>query len=68
MTKNNLRIILATQRKTIADVKKATGLSRPTITAIYYERANNPELKTLMKIADYLEVSIDELLGTATTK
>lgn len=65
---NDLRIILATQRKTVADVHEATGLSKATITAIYYERANNPELKTLMKIADYLEVSIDELLGTATAK
>lgn len=65
---NDLRIILATQRKTVADVHEATGLSKATITAIYYERANNPELKTLMKIADYLDVSIDELLGTATAK
>lgn len=65
---NNLRIILATQRKTVADVHEATGLSKATITAIYYERAKNPELKTLMKIADYLNVSIDELLGTATAK
>lgn len=65
---NDLRIILATQRKTVADVHEATGLSKATITAIYYERANNPELKTLMKIADYLNVSIDELLGTATAK
>lgn len=65
---NDLRVILATQRKTVADVHEATGLSKATITAIYYERANNPELKTLMKIADYLDVSIDELLGTATAK
>lgn len=61
--KNNLRVILAKQRKTVADVHRATGLSKATITAIYYERANNPELKTLMKIANYLDVTMDELLG-----
>lgn len=61
--KNNLRIILAQQRKTVADIHRATGLSKATLTSIYYERSNNPELQTLLKIADYLSVSIDELLG-----
>lgn len=62
---NNLRVILAKQRKTVADAHHATGLSKATVTNIYYERANNPELQTLLKIAEYLDVSIDELLGTA---
>lgn len=62
---NNLRVILAKQKKTIADVHLDTGLSKPTITNIYYERSNNPEIQTLLKIAEYLEVSIDELLGSA---
>lgn len=60
---NNLRIILAEQRKTVADVHKATGLSKPTITEIYYERSTNPQVQTLVRISDYLGVSIDELLG-----
>lgn len=62
--KNDLRIILAIQRKSVADVHEATGISKTTLTNIYYERAKNPELQTLLKIADYLNVSIDELLGT----
>lgn len=62
---NNLRVILAEQKKTIADVHTATGLSKPTITNIYYDRANNPEIQTLLRIAKYLGVSLDELLGTA---
>lgn len=62
--KNDLRIILATQKKTVADVHRATGLSKATVTNIFYERAKNPEIQTLLKIADYLNVSIDELLGS----
>lgn len=61
--KNNFRIILATQRKTVADVHEATGISKTTLTNIYYERSENPELQTLLKISDYLHVTIDELLG-----
>lgn len=61
--KNNLRILLAEQRKTVADVHDATGLSKKTITEIYYERSTNPEFNTMLKIADFLEVSIDDLLG-----
>ena len=60
--KNNLRIILAKQRKKVSDVHKATGISKTTLTSLYYERTKNPEAETLLKIADYLGVSIDELL------
>lgn len=65
--KNDLRVILAEQRKTVADVHEATGLAKATITSIYYERNTNPELKTMLKIANYLNVSIDKLLGTKQT-
>lgn len=61
--KNNLRVILATQRKTVAEVHEATGLSKYTLTQLFYERTKNPELQTLLKIANYLNVTVDELLG-----
>lgn len=60
---NNFRIILAKERKTIADIHEATGISISTLTNFYYERTDNPEFKTLIKIADCLKVSIDELVG-----
>lgn len=66
--KNNLRVILAQQKKSLTDVHEATNLSMTTLSGIYREKTANPEFKTLMKIADYLDVSIDELLGTATAK
>ena len=60
--KNNLRVLLAKQRKKVIDVYKATGISKTTLTSLYYERTKNPEAETLLKIADYLGVTIDELL------
>ena len=59
---NNLRVLLAKKRKKVIDVYKATGISKTTLTSLYYERTKNPEAETLLKIADYLGVTIDELL------
>lgn len=60
--KNNLRVVLARQRKKISDVHEATGVSKTTLTALYYERTENPDSKTLLKIAKCLNVTLDELL------
>lgn len=60
--KNNLRVLLAKQRKKVIDVYKATGISKTTLTSLYYERTKNPETETLLKVAKYLGVTLDELL------
>ncbi|MFU2205315.1 helix-turn-helix domain-containing protein [Streptococcus pluranimalium] len=60
--KNNLRIILAKERKKVSDLHEATGISKTTLTALYYERTKNPEVETLLKIANALNVTLDELL------
>jgi len=57
-----MRVILAKKRLKVADVARETGLSKSTLTALYYERTKNPEVETLLKIADYLGVTLDELL------
>ena len=59
---NNFRVILARQRKKVSDVHEATGISKTTLTGLYYERTKNPETETLLKVANYLGVTIDELL------
>lgn len=61
--KNNLRVILAKQRKKISDVAEATGLSKTTLTSLYYERTKNPDYTTLQKLATYLGVTLDELVN-----
>ena len=58
----NFRVILAKQRKKVSDVHKATGISKSALISLYYERTKRPDIETLLKIANYLGVSIDELL------
>lgn len=62
--KNNMRLLLAKQRKKTADVAEATGISKSTLTALYYERVKNPSLDTLKKVSSYLGVTLDEFLDT----
>ena len=60
--KNNLRVILAKQRKKVSDIHELTGISKTTLIALYYERTKNPDTQTLLKIAKCLNVTLDELL------
>ena len=59
---NNFRVLLAKQRKKVSDVHEATGIAKSTLIGLYYERTKNPETETLLKVANYLGVTIDELL------
>ncbi|HER9148736.1 transcriptional regulator, XRE family [Streptococcus pyogenes] len=60
--KNNMRVLLAKRREKVSDVSKVTGLSKSTLTALYYERTKRPDIKTLQKVCDYLGVTVDEFL------
>ncbi len=59
---NCFRVILAKQGKKVVDVHKATGLSKSTLTAFYYGRLEAPKITTVRKIANYLGVTMDELM------
>ena len=61
--RNNFRVILAKKRKTVADLSKDTGISKSTLTNLYYERTKNPDSQTLLKLSKSLGVTIDELLN-----
>lgn len=60
--KNNLSKVLGERLLKVSDVFKATGISKTTLTDIYYQRAKNIQLETLMKICDYLQISLSELI------
>ena len=60
--KNNFRVLLAKQRKKVSDVYKATGISKTTLTSLYYERTKRPDIETLQKVSEYLGVTVDEIL------
>ena len=59
---NNLPKLLGEKLLKISDLHEATGISKTTLTAIYYQRAVNVNLRTLQKICDYLQVSLSELI------
>lgn len=59
---NNLSMILGAKLLTITKVHKETGLSRSTLTALYYKRSKRVQLDTLQKLCDYLDVSLSELI------
>lgn len=54
---------MAKKRKTVADLSKDTGISKTTLTNLYYERTKNPDSQTLLKLSKSLGATIDELLN-----
>lgn len=60
--KNNLRVLLAKKRLKVSDLAKDTGISKTTLTNLYYERTKNPDSQTLLKLSKALGVTIDEIL------
>lgn len=60
--KNNLSMILGSRLLKISDVHKETKISKTTLTDLYYQRKTNIQLDTLIKICDYLQVSLSELI------
>lgn len=61
--RNNFRVILAKKRRTVAELSEDTGISKTTLTNLYYERTKNPDSQTLLKLSKALGVTIDELLA-----
>ena len=63
--KNNFRVILAKEKKTIREVYQATGVSRTTLLKLWREEST-PELPTLLKVADFLSCTLDDLIKQET--
>lgn len=59
---NNFSKILGEKLIKISNVHFATGVSRSTLTNFYYKRSVNIQLETLIKICDYLQIPLSELI------
>lgn len=59
--KNNFSKILGEKRLSITKISKGTGVSRTTLTSIYYDRAEGIKLETLEKLCRYLNCKIDNI-------
>lgn len=62
MLAQRLKELRIRKKKTQQDIAKYLGLTRPAYTA-YESGTRNPDYDTLIKIADYFDVSLDYLLG-----
>nr|WP_242703889.1 helix-turn-helix transcriptional regulator [Enterococcus sp. 669A] len=62
VVKNNLSKLLGERLIKVSDVYRETGISKTTLTNLYYQRSTNVQLETLQKICDFLQVPLSELI------
>ena len=58
----NFAIILAKKRKRITHVARETGISRTTLTAIYYNKSKGVSFDVLDKLCESLECEIGDII------
>ena len=58
---SNLSEILGKKRIKIAQVIKDTGISRPTLTSLYYNNGSGINFDTLSKLCKYLDVKPNDI-------
>lgn len=61
MLYNNLSEILGKKKMKISTLSKKTGISRTTLTKLYYNRGCRINFSTVEKICNQLDVTVDEL-------
>ncbi|WP_289141557.1 helix-turn-helix transcriptional regulator [uncultured Brevibacillus sp.] len=62
MIKCNLAVILAERGIKITDLANVTGISRTTLTALYYNQGKGIQFDTLDKLCNFLDVAPGQLL------
>ena len=61
MIRCRLSIEMGKKKMKVADVAKATGLNRSTITALYKETATRVDLETMDKLCALFECQVSDL-------
>ena len=59
---NRFPIILAEKRLRVADVVRATGMSKTTLHKLYNDESTRIDLETLDKLCHFLEIQVGDLL------
>ena len=63
--RNNLAVLMGQRKVKLEHVMRATGLSRPALTALYYERNKMLAYHTLEMLCRYFEIQPGEFLYMA---
>ncbi|PTE66831.1 XRE family transcriptional regulator [Staphylococcus devriesei] len=58
--KNNLSMLMGKKRVSALKLSRETGVSRTAIYGLYHEKTNNPDIKNLIKLCNYFEITLDE--------
>lgn len=58
---NKFAVLLAKRRLKISKVSKDTGISRTTLTSLYYEKTKSISLETLNKLCEYLQCDVNDI-------
>ncbi len=61
MLKNKLSAIMGAKRIKIYELAQISGISRSTITRLYYDQTNTVSFNTLEKLCKALECKLDDL-------
>ncbi len=61
MIRNKFSVILGEKLLRISKVSKDTGISRTTLTNLYFRRSCGIEFETLDKLCEYLDCEIGDL-------
>lgn len=62
MIVNKFSVLLAQRLLKISTLAKATGISRVTLTNLYYRRSKQIDLETLDKLCCYLQCGVGDIL------
>lgn len=62
MIVNKFAVLLAQRLLKISALAKATGISRVTLTQLYYRRTKQIDLETLDKLCDYLNCTVGDII------
>ena len=62
MINNKFSVLLAERLLKISTVSKETGISRTTLTNLYYKRTNQISIEVLDKLCSYLNCTVNDIL------
>lgn len=63
--KSRLPMLLGEKRARISDVCRETGISRTTLTALYYDKGKGIYFDVLEKLCVYFDCNVGDILGLA---
>ncbi|AKG17662.1 helix-turn-helix domain-containing protein [Moraxella bovoculi] len=61
MILNKFAVVLAEKRLRVADVVRATGMSKSTLHKLYNDESSRIDFETIDKLCEFLEVNVGDL-------